>query len=114
MGVLQATDVQYLFFNITVCAYNCQERDTMKLLCSKCFLLATDITHGVSFCVVIRVDGTGPIPKELGQLTYLEELDLQWNELDGKKETRETPIESTSHSPAETIVHIFHLRNCLC
>lgn len=64
--------------------------------------------HDVSFYVVIPVDGTGPIPKELGQLTYLEELDLQWNELDGERETRETPIGSTSHFPEGAIFLIVH------
>lgn len=58
--------------------------------------------------VVIGIDGIGPIPKELGQLTYLHELDLQWNELDGEKKTRETPIGLTSHFPSETIVRFLH------
>ena len=44
-------------------------------------------TFNVSFNDVALVDCTGPIPKELGQLSFVEELNLSRNKLEGEIET---------------------------
>lgn len=35
--------------------------------------------------IIVPFNCTGPIPKELGQLVYLKELDLHWNKLHGER-----------------------------